>query len=109
MDQKLTIVENSLELFVKKGCKAVTMDDVARENGISKRTLYEIFKDKTDLLEECLRYMYNQMEEYFNSIKGNTGNVIETLFIMQSDQSDVLFNLRKNFFEGLKRYYYPFI
>lgn len=107
MDQKLTIVENSLELFVKKGCKAVTMDDVAKENGISKRTLYEIFKDKTDLLEECLRYMYNQMEEYFNSIKGNTGNVIETLFIMQSDQSDVLFNLRKNFFEGLKRYYYP--
>jgi TetR/AcrR family transcriptional regulator, cholesterol catabolism regulator len=107
MDQKLTIVENSLDLFIKKGCKSVTMDDVARENGISKRTLYEIFKDKTDLLEECLRYMYSQMEEQLNSTKGKTGNVIETLFTLHNGHTDVLFNLRKNFFEGLKRYYYP--
>jgi AcrR family transcriptional regulator len=96
-----------MDLFIKRGCKAVTMDDIARENGISKRTLYEIFQDKSNLLEECLKYMYLQMESYLNSTKGKTGNVVDTLFSLHSDQSEILFNLRKNFFEELKRYYYP--
>ena len=49
MDPKKKITETSLELFLQRGCKTVTMDDIAKENGISKRTLYEIFTDKSPL------------------------------------------------------------
>ena len=48
------ILETSLHLFLQRGCKNLTMDEVASENGISKRTLYEMFKDKSSLLEESI-------------------------------------------------------
>jgi len=40
------ILKNSIELFRKYGIKRVTTDDIAKEVGISKRTLYENFKDR---------------------------------------------------------------
>ncbi len=49
------ILETAMSFFKKKGIKAVRMDDIATELGISKRTLYEIYNNKEDLLFECLR------------------------------------------------------
>lgn len=106
MDPKTKITETSLELFLQKGCKAVTMDDIARENGISKRTLYEIFTDKSQLLEECIELLYLQMSDYSKTFMNNSSNVIDVLFILHNSQSDVLLDLKKNFFSELKRYYY---
>ena len=42
------------EMFKAYGIKSVTMDDVARELGISKKTLYQYFKDKSELLKTCI-------------------------------------------------------
>jgi AcrR family transcriptional regulator len=106
MDQKKKIIENSLEMFFQKGCKVVTMDDVARDNGISKRTLYELFTDKNQLLEECLRLLYNRMTEHVSNYKGKFDNVIDTMFRMHNEQSENLLDLKKTFFEELRRYYY---
>lgn len=51
---KKRIIDCSIELFCKYGIKGVTMDDIATELGISKRTLYEHFECKEQLLTECL-------------------------------------------------------
>ena len=106
MDPKTKIIETSLELFLLKGCKAVTMDHIARENGISKRTLYELFTDKSQLLEECLQLMHLKMREYADVFRDKSDNVIDLLFKLHDNQSDALLDLRKNFFLELKRYYY---
>jgi DNA-binding XRE family transcriptional regulator len=68
------------ELYMKYGIKSITMDDVARELGISKKTLYQYVSDKDDLVgkfvdneismrqEEickCFRIGYNAIEELF--------------------------------------------
>lgn len=106
MDQKRKIIENSLEMFFQKGCKVVTMDDIAKENGVSKRTLYELFTDKSHLLEECLRHLYNRMTEHVSNYKGQYDNVIDAMFRMHNEHSDNLMDLNKKFFEELKRYYY---
>ena len=102
---KKRIIESSLELFINKGCKAVTMDIVAKECGISKRTLYEVFKDKSHLLEECIQEFYNQMVEYSSQMKNIQDNVFGILFRIHDSQSDVFINLRRDFFLDLKRYY----
>lgn len=107
MDQKRDIIERSLELFIQKGCKSVTMDDIARENGISKRTLYELFTDKHQLLEASLKLMYEQMEAQIESHKNRYDNVIDAMFNIHSEQSQNLLDLKKHFFEELSRYYYP--
>lgn len=106
MDPKTKIIETSLELFLQRGCKTVTMDDIARENGISKRTLYEVFTDKSELLEECIQLMHSQMRDYAGGFKDKSSNVIDVLFKLHESQSDVLLDLKKNFFIELKRYYY---
>jgi AcrR family transcriptional regulator len=107
MDIKTTILENSLELFLQRGCKAVTMDDVAKENGISKRTLYELFTDKSDLLEQCIGYLHCHLMKYSAKMEEDSQNLLELLFKIHETQSDVIINLKRNFFMELKRYYYP--
>lgn len=106
MDQKRIIIETSLDLFIQKGCKSVTMDDVAKHNGVSKRTLYELFADKSQLLEECLRLLYNRMIEHVSNYKGLHDNVIDAMFRMHNEQSENLLDLKRTFFEELRRYYY---
>ena len=56
MDLKERIVQTALVLFGKYGIKSITMDEIASGLGISKRTLYETFKDKESILMECYLY-----------------------------------------------------
>ena len=50
------IITTSMEAFAQNGIRHVKMDDVAKDLGISKRTLYEIFDKKEDLLYEGVKY-----------------------------------------------------
>lgn len=58
---KTRILETSMQLFKQKGIRAVKMDDIATEMGISKRTLYEIYSNKEDLLYECVKHDSEKM------------------------------------------------
>ena len=51
-----TIIETATEMFGQRGIKSVSMDDLSHELGISKRTLYENFSSKDELLCECIKY-----------------------------------------------------
>ena len=49
--KKKEILEQALKLFMRLGVKSMTMDDVATHLRVSKKTLYEHFTDKNDLVE----------------------------------------------------------
>jgi AcrR family transcriptional regulator len=53
-ENKEKIVETALQMFNERGCRGVTMDDIAQTLHMSKRTLYETFANKEELLTECL-------------------------------------------------------
>lgn len=105
MELRERIVENSMEMFLHRGCKSVTMDEIATENGISKRTLYEQFSDKSTLLEECLIYLENKMKYCTQKAIEESGNVMEMVRMFHENQSDLMVNLRINFFFELKKFY----
>ena len=80
IDDLKSILLKVHELYMKYGIKSITMDDVAREMGISKKTLYQFVSDKDDLVgkfidneiiirqEEickCFRIGFNAIEELF--------------------------------------------
>ena len=48
------ILNESFQLFIQYGIRSITMDDIAKHMGISKRTIYENFRDKDDLLHAAL-------------------------------------------------------
>lgn len=55
------IIDGANMLFLQYGCKKVTMDQIAQELHISKRTIYEQFEDKSTLLEACISSKFDKI------------------------------------------------
>jgi len=68
------------ELYNRYGIKSVTMDDVARELGISKKTLYETIEDKSELVKHVMEMVYRYHGVKLNEITTRGLNAIEELF-----------------------------
>ncbi|HZJ80119.1 MAG TPA: helix-turn-helix domain-containing protein, partial [Dysgonamonadaceae bacterium] len=68
MELKDRIIEQAGELFVKHGIKRISMDEIASRLGISKRTIYQNFKDKEDLLLHYIRHMEKMKAQYIKDI-----------------------------------------
>jgi AcrR family transcriptional regulator len=73
------ILERVGELYYKYGIKSVTMDDVARELGISKKTLYKHVENKNDLVSKVLDYLLEQKNCAFKELLSKNLNAIEEL------------------------------
>ena len=65
-EKKQFILKNVGNLYFKHGIRGVTMDDVASEFGISKKTLYQYFNDKKDLVCQAIDYYLKNPAFYFN-------------------------------------------
>jgi len=74
------ILEQVRNLYQRYGIKSVTMDDVAKHLSISKKTLYEHFKDKEDLVQHVLLLEQDQRCGFFDAIEIKNLNAIEELF-----------------------------
>lgn len=97
------VIETALRMFLKDGIDPVRMDDIAAELSISKRTLYEMFTSKENLLVECLEY-HNSLMHNLISTEISEGNdvltvtlkYLELIIAESSKTSTVLFsNLEK--------------
>ena len=62
------IIEGGEELFLQAGIKSVTMDDIARHLGMSKKTIYQFFKDKNELVIALVKKRLQSDEEQMNAI-----------------------------------------
>ena len=70
------ILSAAMDAFRKKGIKAVKMDDIANELSISKRTLYEIYHNKEDLLYECVCDHDAKFEKRLQTMVSEGGNTV---------------------------------
>jgi len=81
MEEKVyQILEKVRKLYYRYGIKSVTMDDVAKHLSISKKTLYEYFEDKEDLVRHVLLQEQEQIDEIFDKILKKKLNAVEELF-----------------------------
>jgi AcrR family transcriptional regulator len=76
------IVAGAAELFRTYGIRAVTMDEIAQHLGISKRTIYERFRDKDELLYAVMNEMIRKQKEMVEKILNSSSNVMEAIFTM---------------------------
>lgn len=63
------ILEKSRELFLTIGFKSVTMDHIANAMGISKKTIYNFFENKTSLVKSVANYMFTSITRGVTEIK----------------------------------------
>jgi len=106
MDYKERITEEAAHLFMKFGIRAVTMDSIAQHLGMSKRTIYENFSDKDELLYHVIETMAARQKEVFRHIMASADNVIEALFNMMTTASAHMKNQNPTYMMDLKRYHY---
>jgi len=102
---KEKIIMKSEELFLTLGFKNVTMDDIATGLGISKKTIYTHFSNKTELVSavtfSVLEYIYKGIEQ----IKKNAVNPIEELYDTKLFLINFLKKERVSAQYQLKKYY----
>ena len=73
------IIQASHDLFMRVGIKSITMDDISKDLSISKKTIYQYFKNKNDLVLKVTKGHLDEEKHEIQTIKDNTSNAIETL------------------------------
>jgi AcrR family transcriptional regulator len=102
-DELKNILLKVRELYMKYGIKSITMDDVARELGISKRTLYQYVTDKEDLVGKFIENEISRRQEEICKCFRVGFNAIEELFeismfmnkIMRAQNTATEYDLKK--------------
>jgi len=105
MTVKEKIIEQATALFLRSGIRAVTMDDISREAGVSKRTIYENFQDKDDLLRKCLDFLDEGFRIQHEQIVQESENTIQMVFGFLKLGIKAVNEINPLFLEDLKRYH----
>lgn len=77
---KEKIRDTATRLFLERGFKSITMDDLANEIGMSKKTIYSEYGNKTELVEDCVMNKFCDLSEGIDLIIAMGKNAIEELF-----------------------------
>ncbi|GAA6770585.1 TetR/AcrR family transcriptional regulator [Flavobacterium sp. CGRL2] len=89
---KEKIIAKASELFLKLGFKSVTMDDIAGEMCISKKTIYKYFCNKEVLIEESTSMVHRQVHEIMDTIVAKNYNAIHENFEIREMFRDMFKN-----------------
>jgi AcrR family transcriptional regulator len=92
-------------LYMKYGIKSVTMDDVARELGISKKTLYQYVTDKNDLVKKVVEMELSERAEDFSLMSCPGLNAIEEIFEVHKLVRQMLKDYNPSTEYDLRKYY----
>jgi len=99
------IIDTASELFLNLGFKSVTMDDLAEHMGISKKTIYAHFSNKTALVEACTIRLFNQIVHGIDCICNQDMNPIEEIYEVKKFALLNLKNEKASPQYQLKKYY----
>jgi len=106
MNNRERIIEGAADLFKIYGMKTVTMDFLASHIGMSKRTIYEIFSDKDELLVGVLTWMAGKQKELVKKILDESENSIVAIFRMLEINREHFQNMSPAFQADLKKYHH---
>jgi len=102
---KQRIIEEASELFARSGVKGITMDDLARHLGISKRTIYENFKDKEELLTACINAFHEEYQAFSQKVFSEADNVAEAIVTMLRKDAEQASQRQVNVMDEIRKYY----
>jgi TetR/AcrR family transcriptional regulator, cholesterol catabolism regulator len=99
------ILEGGGELFLQAGIKSVTMDDIAKHLGMSKKTIYQFFKDKNELVTALVKQRLQDDECEMTEMLNKSGNVIEGMINMMKCSEDIFARANPILIHDLQKYH----
>ncbi|MGZ3872611.1 MAG: TetR/AcrR family transcriptional regulator [Mucilaginibacter sp.] len=105
MSQTERIIAGGEELFLTAGIKSVTMDDIARHVGMSKKTIYQFFKDKNELVIALVKKKLKEDEDQMEAIISQSGNVIEEMINMMKCSEEIFSRINPIVIHDMQKYH----
>lgn len=105
METKQRILNAAFELFFRYGIKSVTMDDIAKHLSISKKTIYQFFRDKDEIVHTLMLEKLEEDKKEFTAISQASQNVVEEVFGFMRHMSTILGRINPNIFYDLQKYH----
>jgi TetR/AcrR family transcriptional regulator, cholesterol catabolism regulator len=106
MDKALIdILERVRELFFKYGVRSVSIDDICRDIGISKKKLYQLVHSKNELVEKLLELERENFEIIFETNNFDGINAIDILLTVSREVGDRFWDVSPSMTFDLKKYY----
>lgn len=105
MEARERIIQTAIRLFRENGIRPVTMDWIASEAGVSKRTIYELFSDKSDLLGVCISEINRLNVEELHRIRRNSCNIIDTIKKLGEFHIQTLQTYHPRFFLDIQKFF----
>src|SRR5579862_575979 len=99
------IIAGGEELFSTAGIKSVTMDDIARHLGMSKKTIYQFFKDKNELVMALVKKKLQDDEDQMCAILSQSGNVIEEMINMMKCSEEIFSRINPIVIHDMQKYH----
>jgi AcrR family transcriptional regulator len=99
------ILEGGGELFLQAGIKSVTMDDIARHLGMSKKTIYQFFKDKNELVKALIKQRLQDDEDEMTGMLNKSANVIEGMINMMKCSEEIFARAKPILIHDLQKYH----
>ncbi len=90
---------------MRYGFRSVTMDEIAGQLGVSKKTIYQYFKDKDELVESVMQHEIEYMQDTCKVQRSNSDNAIEELFKDMEAMEEAIASLNPQILFDLEKFY----
>lgn len=104
VEQRNRVIAMAGKMFAEQGIRKVRMDDVAAALSMSKRTLYEMFADKEELLLECMKVNQEKKREYAAQVASTANNVLEIVFCLYQNGMEEMKKVHPSMYRDIKKY-----
>ena len=105
MEVKEYIVAEADKLFCQYGFKSVTMDDIAKHLGMSKKTIYQHFSDKNELVDILINEKISVQNCEMKDHSTKAANAVEEIFFAIENINEILENMNPKLFYDLQKYH----
>ncbi|MEP4533683.1 MAG: TetR/AcrR family transcriptional regulator [Cyclobacteriaceae bacterium] len=102
---KEKIIEGAEKLFFQYGVRSVSMDDVSRELSMSKKTLYQYFTNKDELVTEVALFSIEKEKNQFDGLNEEAENAINELFLISACIKETVKNMNPSLIYDLRKYH----
>ena len=99
------LLKSSMELFLKYGIKSVSMDDIAKLLGISKKTIYTVVDNKKELVKAAVEIFIKEEQVLIKNLTEQSTNAIDEMVAIANQTISLLKNMKPTLTYDLKKYY----
>ena len=105
MDQQERIVQKAHEMFMRFGVRSISMDEIASQLGVSKKTIYHFFADKDALVDSVIDIELNENTEECRLHKERSENPVHEIFVAMEMVMEMLQMMNPTLLFDLQKYY----